>query len=490
MNTMRTKKKSYLYLGIAFLLMLVSNWTYTIPLAAWLYPLFLMRFLRLEKAAWGLSLGGASSIAAGIIMTWWTLSNEMLFSSSVRVLSGTASGVFVFLPFLADRLTSPRIGGFASTLVFPMAYTAMEYLMSFHGYRSTWGSLAYTQYGNLALVQMVSVTGIWGLTFLVAWFASVINWAWTRRIDGPWVKQGLLLYACVLAVLLLTGGARLVFFPPDGETTRVATITKPKEFHSLFPINETRESLCANTAEEQAYFLKKTGEAAIRGAKIVLWQEVAVFIYREDEPAFMGKVQTLAKEKGIYLGMTVCAFPEDYPAGPWVNKMILLGPSGDILGEYVKAKPSMLEPIQPGDGRIPMPDTPHGKIAGVICCDATFPGYIRRTGRANIGLLLVPALVWEGVDPFYTRMNTFRAIENGCSLIQATGEGLSMAVDHQGRVLSAMDYRRTTPKIMMADIPIRNVNTLYAGMGDIFGWLCVAGFIFSVFLAIFRPSPG
>ena len=188
--------------------------------------------------------------------------------------------------------------------------------------------------------------------------------------------------------------------------------------------------------------------------------------------------------------MTVCAFPEDYPAGPWVNKMILLGPSGDILGEYVKANPSMLEPIQPGDGRIPMPNTPHGKIAGVICCDATFPGFIRRTGRANIGLLLVPALVWEGVDPFYTRMNTFRAIENGCSFIQATGEGLSMAVDHQARVLSAMDYRRTTPKIMMADIPIRNVKTLYAGMGDIFGWLCVAGFIFCVFLAIFRPWSG
>ncbi|EFK05229.1 conserved domain protein [delta proteobacterium NaphS2] len=171
------------------------------------------------------------------------------------------------------------------------------------------------------------------------------------------------------------------------------------------------------------------------------------------------------------------------------NKLILLGPSGDTLREYLKARPSMLEPIKPGDGRIPIVDTPYGKIAGVICCDATFPGLIRRAGRAKVGLLLVPALVWEGVDPFYTHMNTFRAMENGFSFIQATGEGLSMAVDHQGRVLSAMDYRRTTPKIMIADIPIRHVNTLYVKIGDLFGWLCVAGLVIGAIFAMFRPSP-
>ena len=486
---MRTKKISYLYLGTAFLLMLVSNWTHTIPLAAWLHPVFLMRFMRLQKLALGLLLGVAASITAGIIMMWWALSNEMFFPSSVRMLSGAAAGFLVFLPFAIDRLVAHRIGGFASTLFFPMAYTAMELAMSFDQYRSTWGSLAYTQYGNLPLLQMVSVTGIWGVTFLVAWFASVVNWAWSRGVGAPGVKRGLLLYGSVLAIVLLAGGARLTFFPPQGETTRVATITKPKKFHSLFPLNEARESLCVDSDREQAYFIEKTREAARRGARIILWQEFAVFIFREDEPSFLQKIQKVAREAGIYLGATVCSFPENYPESPWVNKLILLGPSGDILREYLKAKPSMLEPIKPGDGRIPILDTPYGKIAGVICCDVTFPGLIRRAGKAKTGFLLVPALVWEGVDPFYTHMNTFRAMENGFSFLQATGEGLSMAVDHQGRVLGAMDYRRTTPKIMIADIPIRHVNTLYVKIGDLFGWLCVAGLIISVIFAVFRPSP-
>ena len=485
---MQTKKISYLYLGIALLLMLVSNWAFTISVAAWLYPVFLIRFMRLQKATWGLLLGGLSSIVAGMIMMWWVLSNEMLFPPPVRLLSGAAAGFLVFLPFAIDRLVAHRIGGFASTLFFPMAYTAMELAMSFDRYRSTWGSLAYTQYGNLPLLQIVSATGIWGVTFLVAWFASVVNWAWSRGVGAPGVKRGLLLYASVLVIVLLAGGARLAFFPPHGETTRVATITKSKEFHSLFPLSESRESLCVNSDKEQAYFIEKTREAARRGARIILWQEVAVFIYREDEPAFLRKIQKVAREAGIYLGATVCSFPENYPKSPWVNKLILLGPSGDTLREYLKARPSMLEPIKPGDGRIPIVDTPYGKIAGVICCDATFPGLIRRAGRAKVGLLLVPALVWEGVDPFYTHMNTFRAMENGFSFLQATGEGLSMAVDHQGRVLGAMDYRRTTPKIMIADIPIRHVNTLYVKIGDLFGWLCVAGLIIGVIFAVFRPS--
>ncbi len=64
-----------------------------------------------------------------------------------------------------------------SYLYFPAAVVTIEYLMSFPPANS-WFSLAYTQYGNLPLMQLFSVTGIWGLSFLIAWFASGLNWAW------------------------------------------------------------------------------------------------------------------------------------------------------------------------------------------------------------------------------------------------------------------------------------------------------------------------
>ena len=42
-------------------------------------------------------------------------------------------------------------------------------------------SLAYTQYGNLPLLQVISLTGAYGVSFLIAWFASVGNRAWEQR---------------------------------------------------------------------------------------------------------------------------------------------------------------------------------------------------------------------------------------------------------------------------------------------------------------------
>ena len=49
---------------------------------------------------------------------------------------------------------------------------------------------AYTQYGNLPLLQLLSVTGLWGIDFLMSWLASVVNWAWERGFAWPRVRGG------------------------------------------------------------------------------------------------------------------------------------------------------------------------------------------------------------------------------------------------------------------------------------------------------------
>jgi apolipoprotein N-acyltransferase len=80
-----------------------------------------------------------------------------------------------FLPYLLDRLLARRLGGQIGTLVFPLAVTTVSYLFALVGPFGTFGNLAYTQYGNLPLLQLLSVTGIWGLDFLMSWLASLVN---------------------------------------------------------------------------------------------------------------------------------------------------------------------------------------------------------------------------------------------------------------------------------------------------------------------------
>ena len=67
--------------------------------------------------------------------------------------------VFV-LPFAIDRLVVTRMTSAGWTLAFPMAFVAAEFLRARFSPAATWGSIAYTQYGNLALMQVAAFVGI------------------------------------------------------------------------------------------------------------------------------------------------------------------------------------------------------------------------------------------------------------------------------------------------------------------------------------------
>ena len=159
----RAGARSWLWLAVAAVLLLFANGANTISLAAWLAPLFLLRFVR-TRGVW-----------TGLVTAYLFLMATFMFQFRGMVpIPGI--GYYIFLvsfgipmvvPYIADRLLSPRLPGLPATLVFPTAFVLAEYLVSLGPY-GTWGSAAYAQFGNLALLQLLSVTGLWGITFLVA----------------------------------------------------------------------------------------------------------------------------------------------------------------------------------------------------------------------------------------------------------------------------------------------------------------------------------
>jgi apolipoprotein N-acyltransferase len=165
------KSRSWLWLGIAAALLLFANGADNVPLAAWLAPVFVLRFVRTQRFWTGPALAYLLVSAALAVQ----------FRGMVPI---PGIGLYIFLalfgvpmvlPYVADRLLAPRLRGFAATLVFPASGVVAELLLSRSLY-GTWASIAYTQYGNLPLLQVVSVTGLWGITFLIAWFAGACNW--------------------------------------------------------------------------------------------------------------------------------------------------------------------------------------------------------------------------------------------------------------------------------------------------------------------------
>ncbi|MVM38520.1 hypothetical protein GO730_14735 [Spirosoma sp. HMF3257] len=102
------------------------------------------------------------------------------------------------------------VGGqtaFSWTLVFPALWTVREFIET-RGDMGTFASIANTQYAFPWLVQLVSWTGLWGITFLLYWFGSVLGWAVQARLAGRSCRLGFSVYAAVLGTVLGLGAYR------------------------------------------------------------------------------------------------------------------------------------------------------------------------------------------------------------------------------------------------------------------------------------------
>ena len=321
--------RSYLWLAVAAALLLVAGGPWGIPLAAWLVLVFLLRFVRTQPLVLGLLLAWLVRSATGAVASQGTILYPGILPYVVVVLTS----LILTLPFLADRLIAPRLNGFAATLVFPLAFTTLEYLGSL-GPFGTYNSIAYTQYGDLPLMQLASVTGIWGITFLITWFAAVVNWAWERGFAWPEVRGGGLGYAAVLAAVLLAGGARLALFPPQAPLVRVAGLSAsqaavgalnrqlPPQVVDLLLSGQATpaDRALARTAFPTIIndLLARSQQEARAGAKIVVWPEASgtgANVLQEDEPALIQQAGALARQEGIYLDLGLGVFlPGSGPA--------------------------------------------------------------------------------------------------------------------------------------------------------------------------------
>src|SRR5260221_9078734 len=155
-----------------------------IPPATWLAVVFLLHASRSMPAATGLPCVWLALYAALLVGNPGMMPMPRpAYFVTVALMAASAA-----LPVVLDRFAAPRLGVVGSTLIFPMAWVAAEFLPSRFTPQATWGSIAYTQYGYLPLMQVAAFVGIWGITFLIAWFASTFDWAWSRGFEWNVVR--------------------------------------------------------------------------------------------------------------------------------------------------------------------------------------------------------------------------------------------------------------------------------------------------------------
>jgi apolipoprotein N-acyltransferase len=461
---------SFLALVVASVLLRFSLGPQLIPAFTWLFPVFMMMWVRSNKAGWGLLLGWILTI----------LALAMIALPAAGVWGGTLicwmiagiAGSLLFLPFAVDRFVSHRLSGIVSTLVFPLAWVSVEFLRSFHPYFGTTFALAVTQFDSPLITQISSVTGIWAITFLMVWLAPVVCLALEHGFEWPSVARPVSLFLLVLVVVLCFGGIRLGLDQPASPTVRVAGVTASSRNGTL----ESGVSLLSTTVPQ----------AAAAGARIVTTHEGGVLVAAEDESALIGAGQALAQQEGVYLSLGLQVENEER-SPPYENKTVFISPDGELLAEYTKQRLAPAEEANTirGEGPVPVVETPYGSIATIICNDAVFPDFVRRkVGGRDVDILLVPAWDFRYVEHVWSHFMAFRAIENGFSMFRLAREGLTLAVDHLGRPLLQSNYFLNDQAIVYADLPTEGRSTVYSLLGDWFAWLSIAGFVVLLLVAI------
>lgn len=491
MNSKRkpSDRLSYLWLATGTVLMVFMGGKWNIPLVTWIGSIFFVRYFRMQRSLWGILLALPLILVASHI---FFLGLAVQVTVEFQILIAVSYALYIMIPCLVDRLLYVKMNNLLlSTLVYPVSLIVVQFLLSYIEALGTVLNWTGSLFSMKLLIQLVSITGVWGPSFLVGWFASIVNTLWENRFDLGKVKLPVAIFGEIFVIAMLWGGIRMVFFAPDPGTVKVGSVVVGLPEDNLFytylelpeAIQLEEKERYRQWAHEVQDELFATSERLIpSGIKILAWASGNAVVFAEDEALLIQQMQDFAREHQIYFFPSLLVLG-DYK-GPDRNQVLAIRPDGQI--EYIHFKGRNPNAGFYQGNTIEVIDTPYGRIASPICFEMEFHRFIRQIGEKNVDILIVP-----GDEPskdnaiVHTELSMFRCIENGCSMLRTTLEGLTMGMDYQGRVLSQMNYYLTLDnRTLVTELPVRGVQTLYSRWGDWFAYLCVIFLIFCIALGI------
>jgi apolipoprotein N-acyltransferase len=463
-----------LWLALGAALFTFAGWRWNMPIAAWLSPLLLIRFFRRQDRWYKALIAYPLLIAAALLNKWNAWDMDWYFQLVLFPLLTLP----LLLALYADRYFSRRLSGLLATLAFPAVLVVFDLAIGLWPAIGTVVSPAVSQFDLTALIQVTSVTGIWGLTFLIGWAAAMANLWWEHGFEVRRIARPAAVFALVFLAILLGGAARLALARPAAPTVRVGGVTVPhprdywSEIIDLATPRDLAHQFEAEIAALNDRLFAESEKVVAGGAQVVFWSEGNGVVYEEDEAAFLQRAQDFAREHQVYFAPALLVF--HYGQTSSDNKLVMITPEGEVAFTYVKT--ISWYPTD-SDGIVRYVDTPYGRIAAAICFDMDFPTLLRQAARQNVDIVLVPAFDSEGIKPYHTQVGLFRAVDSGFAIVRQVNSGTSTAVDSQGNVLAYQDYFRTADRTMLADVPTQGVKTVYGVLGD---WFAYANVLFVV----------
>ena len=370
------------------------------------------------------------------------------------------------------RYTAHHLNSWAASLVFACGWTAFEFVGSLFSRGGTIASLAYTQTANLPVIQIASLSGIWGVSFLLSIVPAGVAAAWHYRRNPILCRKALLLPFALLSVTLLFGACRLAA-PSPNASIKIGIVAEPATLEQMISLRAGRDSSLA--ADLLGRYIRDIGSLAQSGASMVLLPE-KVFP-ASGKYDFLRPLGLAARLDKIHLivGMTRQADARHF------NSAFIFSPDGEV--SLIYDKQHLLPPFEnqfTAGSSLSIATTPSLATWGVaICKDMDFVEPAMEYSRQGVQLLLVPALDFHDDAWSHGRVAIMRGVEGNYAVARAGQWGLLTLSDSRGRII-AMKSTDANPgeTLLLGEVQLGDGKSIYSRLGNWAGWACVLGFAF------------
>ncbi len=380
----------------------------------------------------------------------------------------------------------------------PALWLLVDYLRGHAGFLALpWGTLAQTQHRNLALLQIASVVGEHGVTFLVALGNTALAALCLRQ------ERRLATAAILILLAVHAYGVTELFAPASGRSVTVAAIQPNIQIGD----RQTEAGQEANLTRLE----RLTQEAASSHPDVIVWPESAVPGDLSD-PALVERLQRLSRELGVPL-ILGAAEVEKFSTGDSLltigrrlfNTAHLFQPGGVTSPPYRKRMlvpfaeyvphadvipwPKWLAPhvteLTAGDSGQLFTLAPRMSVATLICWENLFSHLARESVEAGAQLLVqLTNDVWFGPTAAprqHNLMSVMRAVENRVPIVIASNTGPSQVIDRHGRVIASTSHS-FVESVAAGTVALSPGGTIYSRTGDWFVLLVPIGALASYVL--------
>ncbi len=467
---------------------------YNLTLLAWVAPAALILSIVNESPAFALLLGGLQGIAFyGLSVPWIYTVLRRYGPLSVM----QAGGVFALMvcvlavshaAFALGVAWMSRSGAWRACLAAPFLWICMEFfLLHMPDIGFPWNLLGYGAAGNLALVQLTAVTGIFGLSFLLAAYNSLTAWMILQSSERRRHAFGIWAGATVALVVVSFAGTAVV---PKAPADHIAHLVQTNFVVSMSYPSDWMQTHATDLDQLEQISIG----AAQKNPGLVVWPEVPAPFSLQDA-RFLGRARNIAQGAGN--GFLVGVLDWKPLAGGGIgasNSAALLGADGAEnflydkihlvpFSEYVPWRKyltfaggltSLIGDFQRGT-QYKIGQIPGGPFSVYICYEAIFPNEIRRFTLAGAEVLInISDDGWFGGSAAaaqHLAMARVRAVENRRWLLRDTNDGITVSVDPYGRIVAQLPPNIRSE--LDAPYGFRTDLTFYARWGDWLAWLCV-----------------